>query len=115
MRSGEKERGSDTISQHLYVYSTAAYTILLKATFYTALQKGGLQKRGIFGNVSIALTPQPKINMGHHHNGRMPNGMFFVSMSLPRWYNNTYSQKEKFPQFTRPDGLIDKNPCKNAT
>ena len=31
-----------------------------------------------------------------------------------RSYCTTYSQKEKFPQFTRPDGLIDKNPCRNA-
>ena len=26
-----------------------------------------------------------------------------------------YSQKEKGPQFTRPDGLIGKNPCRNGT
>ena len=27
----------------------------------------------------------------------------------------TFSRKEIFPQFTRPGGLIDKNPCRNAT
>ena len=29
--------------------------------------------------------------------------------------STNYSQKEKFPQITRPDGLIEKNPCNNAT
>ena len=31
------------------------------------------------------------------------------------YHRTTYSQKEKIPLFTRPDGLIDKNPCRNAT
>ena len=31
------------------------------------------------------------------------------------YHRTTYSQKEKFPLFTRPDGLIDKNPRRNAT
>ena len=31
-------------------------------------------------------------------------------------YRMHYSLRpQKFPQFTRPDGLIDKNPCRNAT
>ena len=28
---------------------------------------------------------------------------------------NFFSQKEKFPQLSCPDGLIHKNPCRNAT
>ena len=34
---------------------------------------------------------------------------------IPSYHGTTYSQKEKVPQFTRPDGLIGKNPCRNAT
>ena len=36
-------------------------------------------------------------------------------VSILLYHRTTYSQKEKFPLFTRPDGLIDKNPCRNAT
>ena len=36
-------------------------------------------------------------------------------VSILLYHCTTYSQKEKFPEFTRPDGLIDKNPCRNAT
>ena len=35
--------------------------------------------------------------------------------SILLYYRTTYSHKEKFPQFTRPDRLIEKNPCRNAT
>ena len=31
------------------------------------------------------------------------------------YHHTTYSQQEKFHQITRPDGLIDKNPRRNAT
>ena len=36
-------------------------------------------------------------------------------VSILLYHRTTYSQKEKLPRFTRPDGLIDKNPCRNAT
>ena len=36
-------------------------------------------------------------------------------VSILLYHRTTYSQKEKFPLFTRPDGLIDKNTCRNAT
>ena len=36
-------------------------------------------------------------------------------VSILLYHSTTYSQKEKFPRFTRPDGLIDKNLCRNAT
>ena len=36
-------------------------------------------------------------------------------VSILLYHRTTYSQKEKGPLFTRPDGLIGKNPCRNAT
>ena len=36
-------------------------------------------------------------------------------VSILLHHRTTFSQKEKGPQFTRPDGLIGKNPCRNAT
>ena len=67
--------------------------------------------------LSLAIYPEKTLLYHFHAEKALFKGTNFATeiLGLKVTIVPLTPKKEKFPQFTRPDGLIDKNPCRNAT
>ena len=62
------------------------------------------------------ISPKAIFEISHLHcAGILQNSIQPHGIDLIIDHCTNYSQNEKFSQITRPDGLIDKKPCSNAT